>query len=188
MFIKKERKFKHELEKELKELRQKLDNNPNTETQNLYKLNKNELEQIEKDEVNKQIFKSRIKCTEDGETNSKFFLSLEKKNYTNKLIKALDKDGTIVKEPDNISKGQSTYYQALYFEKLNKNDKSYKDALNTFLKLNTMLMLNMKIHTKILKKIACIGQSLMYRIMEEKQIPHHTRFLFKCHLVFRYLH
>ncbi len=102
MNIKKQQKktttFKQELEKELEELQQKLDNNPNTETQNLYKLNKNELEQIEKDEVNKQIFKSRIKWTDDGEKNSKFFLSLEKKNDTNKLIKALDIDGTIVKE------------------------------------------------------------------------------------------
>ncbi len=30
-----------------------------------------------------------------------------------------------------------------------------------------MLMLNMKIHTKIQKKIACIGQRLMYPIMEK---------------------
>ncbi len=39
-------------------------------------------------------------------------------------------------------------------------------------------MLNMKIHTKILKKIACIGQRLMYPIMEKKIISHHARFLF----------
>ncbi len=155
-------KFKQELEKELEELQQKLDNNPNTETQNLYKLNKSELEQIEKDEVNKQIFKSRIKWIEDEEKGSKFFLPLETKNYTDKLIKALDIDGTIIKEPDKISKlikaldidgtiikepdkiskGQSTYYQGLYSEKLNKNDKSYKDTLNTFLLNNDIPQLN----------------------------------------------
>ncbi len=39
---------------------------------------------------------------------------------------------------------------------------------NEALKLNTMQMLNMKSHTKILKKIACIGQRLMYPIMENK--------------------
>ncbi len=36
------------------------------------------------------------------------------------------------------------------------------------LKLNTMQMLNMKTYTKILKKIACIGQRLMYPIMGKK--------------------
>ncbi len=39
-----------------------------------------------------------------------------------------------------------------------------------------MLMLNMKIHTKILKKIACIGQRLMYPIMEKRIIPYHATF------------
>ncbi len=38
------------------------------------------------------------------------------------------------------------------------------------------------------EKIACIGQRLIYPIMEEKKKPHHARLIFKCHLVFRYLH
>ncbi len=38
------------------------------------------------------------------------------------------------------------------------------------------------------EKIACIGQRLMYPIMEKKILPHHARFFLKCHLVFRYLH
>ncbi len=101
---KKDKNFKQELEKELEELQQKLNIDPNRETQNLYKLNKNELEQIEKDEVNRQIFKSKIQWTEDGEKNSKFFLSVEKKNYTNKLVKALGIDATNVKVPHKISK------------------------------------------------------------------------------------
>ncbi len=37
-------------------------------------------------------------------------------------------------------------------------------------------------------KIACIGQRLMYPIMEKKIIAHHAKFSFKCHLVFRCLH
>ncbi len=43
----------------------------------------------------------------------------------------------------------------------------------SYLKLNTMLMLNMKIHIKILKKIACIGQRLMYPIMEKSNTSPH---------------
>ncbi len=52
-----------------------------------------ELEQIENEEISGQIFKSNIKWTEEGEWNSKFFLSLEKRNYTNKLISALEIKG-----------------------------------------------------------------------------------------------
>ncbi len=53
----------------------------------------------------------------------------------------MDIDGTIVKEPDTISKGRLTYYQDLYSEKINKNDKSNKDTLNTFFYL-TMICHN----------------------------------------------
>ncbi len=74
--------------------------------------------------------------------NSKCFLSLEKRNFTNKLIKALDVNGTIEKEQDKISKEQYNYNHALYSEKLNKDDKSYKDSLNTFLTNNNMPQLN----------------------------------------------
>ncbi len=59
-----------------------------------------------------QIFKSKVKWTEEGEKNSKFFLSLEKRNFTNKLIKALDVNGTIEKEPDKISKEQLNNHKA----------------------------------------------------------------------------
>ncbi len=79
--------FKLSLEKELEELQAKLDNDPNINTHKLYTLNKNELEQIEKDEVNMQIFKCKVKWPEEGEKNSMYFLSLEKRNFTNKLIK-----------------------------------------------------------------------------------------------------
>ncbi len=79
-----------------------------------------------------QIFKSKVKWTEEGEKDSNFLLSLEKRNIINKLIKGLDVNGTIEKEPDTISKEQYNYYQALYSEKLNEDDKSYKDSLNTF--------------------------------------------------------
>ncbi len=58
------------------------------------------------------------------------------------------------------------------------------------LKLNTMLMMNMKIHSKILnilKKVACVIQRLMYAIMK-KNSNLLCMVFFKCHLVCRYLH
>ncbi len=42
-----------------------------------YAHNKNELEQIEKDEVNMQIFKSKIKWTEEGENDFSYHLKKE---------------------------------------------------------------------------------------------------------------
>ncbi len=59
---------------------------------------KKELEQIVK-KLNGQIFRSKIRWTEDEEKHSKYFLSLKKKNYSNKLISTLDIDGNIVKDP-----------------------------------------------------------------------------------------
>ncbi len=50
---------------------------------------------------------------------SKFVLSLVKRNFINKLIIALNVNGTIQNEPDKISKEQYNYYQALYSEQLN---------------------------------------------------------------------
>ncbi len=36
--------------------------------------------------MNGKIFRSKLKWTEEEEKNSKYFLSLEKRNYTNKYI------------------------------------------------------------------------------------------------------
>ncbi len=80
MHNKREFNFKLSLEKEIEELQAKLDNDPNINTHKLYTLNKNELEQIQKDEVNMQIFKSKVNGPKKGKT---FLLSLEKRNFTN---------------------------------------------------------------------------------------------------------
>ncbi len=41
-------------------------------------LNKKELEEIEKQEMNSHIFRTKLKWIEEGEKNSKFFMALEK--------------------------------------------------------------------------------------------------------------
>ncbi len=64
-----------------------------------------------------RIFRSKIKWTKEGEKNSKFFLSLEKKNYTNKLISQLNVDGKIIKDKINKANAQKHFYQNLYLEK-----------------------------------------------------------------------
>ncbi len=65
--------------------------------------------------------------------NSKYFLSLEKRNYTNELISTLAINDNIVKNLMEISEAQSDFFQGLYSEELNERDHNYKNSLNEFL-------------------------------------------------------
>ncbi len=70
--------FKKELEIQLQELENSLNKNNSVEELNQYNSSNNELEKIEQAEINGHIFRSNIKWCEDGEKNSRYFLSLEK--------------------------------------------------------------------------------------------------------------
>ncbi len=105
-----------------------------------------ELEQIEISETHSHIFRSKIKWIEDGEKNSKFFLSLEKRNYTNQLISQLNVNGKVIKDQKNIYNAQKNIYQNLYSEILNSNDISYKDSLDNFINKNPMKRLSDEEH------------------------------------------
>ncbi len=50
----------------------------NQQNHDLYALNKKELEEIEKEEMNSHMFRTKIKWIEEGEKNCKFFMALEK--------------------------------------------------------------------------------------------------------------
>ena len=96
--------FKDSLEKELENLLIEIDiHNSNESISDNYTSVKKELEQIEKEETNSIIFRSKLKWTEDGEKCSKFFLNLEKKNYTNKHISNLEINGINTSDPAEIS-------------------------------------------------------------------------------------
>ncbi len=104
-----------------------MDSNPSQITQDSYYTSKKKLEQIEKEELNSIVFKSKIKLTEDA---------LENHNYLNKVVSKLEIDGKIMDNPADISKAQSKFDQDLYTEKLNETNQSYKDSLHIFLKNN----------------------------------------------------
>ncbi len=130
---KKERKsFKLYLEKNLILLLEELDNNPNDNIENNYKISKEELETIEKEETNSLIFRSKLSWYEDGEKNSIFFLNLEKKNYQNKLISQLEINNNIINDECSINEELTSFYKNLYSENLNTNDKSYIENSNIF--------------------------------------------------------
>jgi exonuclease III len=126
--------FKRNLEDELEKLTITLDNSPSEDLQNAYNITKKELEEIEKEitKLNAIIFRSKAKWTEDGGKNTKYFLNLEKNNYTNKLITNLEVSGKLISDNKDISKEVTNFYNNLYTEKLNEHDISYKTLTDVF--------------------------------------------------------
>ncbi len=64
--------------------------------------------------MNGLIFRSKVKQTEDGHKNSKYFLTLEKRNYVYKHISTLELDGKIIKNNNDVSKAHFYFYKNLY--------------------------------------------------------------------------
>ena len=76
------------------------------------------------------ILWSKCKYIEDGEKNTKFFLGLEKRNFTNKVISQLKVGSSVITDKDKILQAQYNFYQDLYTEKLNITSESYNVAMN----------------------------------------------------------
>jgi hypothetical protein len=82
---------------------------------------KNDLEQIEKHKAAGIILRSKATWVEDGEKCTAFFLSLEKKNYSNKLISQLQVGNEIISEPKSILVEENKFFTHLYKEVEHKN-------------------------------------------------------------------
>ena len=78
---------------------------------------KQEWEDFQKLKLKGSILRSKVQWVEDGEQNSKFFLSLEKRNYNMKHIKKLIQGMNIITDPVAILKEQKRYYNNLYSSK-----------------------------------------------------------------------
>lgn len=105
------------LVKEIAELEKDLDEN-NLE---LLKDKREELEAIRKKKVEGMIVRSRAKWIQEGETNSKYFSNLEKRNYVEKSIPYIEKeDGTLISDIDEIRREVKDFYENLYASKENE--------------------------------------------------------------------
>ena len=80
--------------------------------------------------VNGLILRARARWHEYREKSTKYFLSLEKRNYTRKHIRKLCLSGVITKNYQKILESSWKYYKNLYSSKL-KIDQS--DSLDHFL-------------------------------------------------------
>jgi len=78
---------------------------------------KKELESIQTIKTNGAIVRSKVKNIEEGEKNTAFFLSLEKRNSEKKSITHLKRsDNSIANGKDEVDKELLTFYEGLYSE------------------------------------------------------------------------
>jgi hypothetical protein len=107
---------REELKNNLKKLEIEITNpNVSRDTVDLYSMAKNEWEMNEKELTRGAILRSKAQWVEEGETNSRFFLNLEKYNQELKTITAVkDEQGNILDDPKIIMDHLSNFYKSLY--------------------------------------------------------------------------
>ena len=82
---------------------------------NLLQDKKDELETLRENKMKGQIVRSRVQWLQHGEKPSKYFCSLENKQFTEKTIKCIKKEnGTIINEQAKILNEIKIFYQSLF--------------------------------------------------------------------------
>ena len=72
------------------------------------------IDELEHKQLNVVIFWSRYQWAREGEKNTKYFLSLEKRNYNDKTMFAILKDEILCKDQCTILDEQKHFYECLY--------------------------------------------------------------------------
>ena len=136
---KEKKEFKLKLEKDLYETQNQLHDNMSVNNVEKYSFLKEELEKIEEIETQGAILRSKVRWSEAGEKNTKYFLNLEKKNAVDKHICQLQlPNGDIISDPKLILAEQKRYYQSLYADscqsevtEISRINDRFTDNLNT---------------------------------------------------------
>ncbi len=103
------------LEKRLERLQAKFQSNPTDEDNNDINLIKHDINNLLQEQVMGCLVRSKVTWQEYAEKPSKFFLSLEKRNYNNKTIKSIKhSNGTIITDKENILRELHRFYCKLY--------------------------------------------------------------------------
>ena len=115
-----------------------ISNNPHSvETQNTRQQIAMEIELLENYKVRAAQVRSRIKWVEEGEKNTKFFLSLEKSRANSKIMEGLvDENGKLVTQQQEILKVQTKYFSDLYKQKIKPD--GIEDRISEFTTNNTI--------------------------------------------------
>lgn len=75
------------------------------------------LERVRKEKLQGHIIRSRAKWVEEGEKPSKYFCSLESRNFFNKTIKKVEINDKIINDQFEILDQVRTFYKTLYASK-----------------------------------------------------------------------
>ena len=110
---------------------------------------KADLENFYEEKANGLIVRARARWHEYGEKSTKYFLSLEKRNYTRKHIRKLCLSGVITKNYKKILDSASEYYKNLYSSKLKVD---HSDSLHHFLGNSNIPRLSQE------ERLSCEGQ------------------------------
>ena len=72
------------------------------------------IKELEMERLHSSMFCAKCNWEKHGEGSSKYFFSLEKRNFNNKTMFSIIKDGKICTEQEIILKEQVKFYKALY--------------------------------------------------------------------------
>jgi hypothetical protein len=109
----------HELEDKILELEKANENNSNEIVERELKKHNIELQQLRQEKIKGIMLRSKATWVEMGEKPTKYFCSLEKKNYVNKLITKLNINGKEIRDPKLILAEEQKFYENLYSSKGN---------------------------------------------------------------------
>ena len=108
------RKLEEELNSKYQDALNRFQQNPSNVTKQEAEKLKSELEALYDQRVEGITVLSRARWHEHGETNSKYFLSLEKSNHIKKHIRKLYISGSISTDPFQIMDVQKSFYSKIY--------------------------------------------------------------------------
>ena len=93
---------------------QNLENSPDLDLE-LIKTKKEELENLRNEKLQGVIVRSRVRWAEEGEKPTRYFCSLESRNYVNKIIpKVVKDDGSAITKQEDILNEVKNFYKKLY--------------------------------------------------------------------------
>ena len=124
-----------QLEREIKGLEQNINDNLmtiNRETIDSLIDKKNTLAELRQNKIEGVMLRSRCRYEDLGEKPSGYFLNLESRNYTNKVMtKIVDESGNEYTNAKDIIEQQRKYYSKLYKEEVNIDDISIEISIGS---------------------------------------------------------
>ena len=89
-------------------------------------------ENLRRVKVDGAILRSKVRWSAEGEKPTKYFCSLENRQYVNKTIYKIAKNDKIITEQDQILQEQRAYYESLYSSKRGRENISDSDFFKDY--------------------------------------------------------